>query len=273
MADKKTPATPLPATTVLLLRPSVEGDPDSPPEVFMVVRHHQIDFASGALVFPGGKVDAADSDSRLRTLCAGAAGWPDAALALRVACIREAFEEAGVLLARRRGEAALIAAAALKPIEDRYRQALVRGDVTMADMATSENLELACDLLLPYAHWITPAFVPKRFDTHFFIAAAPGDQVALHDGHESVDSVWIAPAQAIAEADAGLRTMLFPTRLNLMKLAEKPTVATLLAHYGAHAPKPILPVIETRDGRRFLTIGKDSGYALYEREMDASFRG
>jgi hypothetical protein len=143
----------------------------------------------------------------------------------------------------------------------------------MADMAAAEDLVLACDTMLPYAHWITPVFVPKRFDTRFFVAAAPFDQVGLHDGHESVDSVWIRPEVAIADAEAGRRTMLFPTKLNLMKLAEIPTVAALLAHYGAHAPKPILPVIEMRDGRRFLTVGKDSGYALYEREMDANFRG
>lgn len=273
MADKKPPVTPVPATTVLLLRPSVDGDPASVPEVFMVVRHHQIDFASGALVFPGGKVDAADSDARLRDLCAGIDGLPDDELAFRVAGIREAFEEAGVLLARKRGSAELIGAAALRPIEDRYRQALVKGEATMADMAANEDLVLACDTMLPYAHWITPVFVPKRFDTRFFVAAAPADQVALHDGHESVDSVWVHPAQAIADADAGRRTMLFPTKLNLMKLAELPTVAAVLAHYRTAAPRPILPVVEQRDGRRFLTVGKESGYPIYERELDATFRG
>ncbi|HJQ55706.1 MAG TPA: NUDIX hydrolase, partial [Vineibacter sp.] len=236
-------------------------------------RHHQIDFASGALVFPGGKVDAADSDPRLRDLCTGVQGLNDDELAFRVAGIREAFEEAGILLARRRGTADLITATALKPLEDRYRQALVKGEVTIADMAASEDLVLACDTMLPYAHWITPVFVPKRFDTRFFVAVAPVDQVALHDGHESVDSIWIRPAQAVDEADAGRHTMLFPTKLNLMKLAELPTVAAVLAHYRTMTPKPILPVVEQRDGRRFLTIGKEAGYAIYEREMDTSFRG
>src|SRR5262245_22287889 len=117
MSDKKPPVTPVPATTVLMLRPSVGSDPTSPPEVFMVVRHHQIDFASGALVFPGGKVDAADSDPRLRGLCTGIEGLSDEDLAFRIAGIREAFEETGILLARPRGTTELIAAAALKPIE------------------------------------------------------------------------------------------------------------------------------------------------------------
>ncbi|TXL72815.1 NUDIX hydrolase [Vineibacter terrae] len=273
MSEKKPPVVPVPATTVLLLRPSIDGDPASPPEVFMVVRHHQIDFASGALVFPGGKVDSADSDPRLRDLCTGVEGLSQAELAFRVAGIREAFEEAGVLLARRRGEAELIAAAALKPIEDRYRQALVKGEVSMAAMAAAEGLVLACDTMLSYAHWITPTFVPKRFDTRFFVAAAPSDQLALHDGHESVDSVWVQPTQAVADADAGRRTVLFPTKLNLMKLAEIATVPALLAHYGTFAPPTVLPVIEVRDGRRFLTVGRESGYAVFEREMDASFRG
>jgi 8-oxo-dGTP pyrophosphatase MutT (NUDIX family) len=196
-----------------------------------------------------------------------------AELAFRVAGIREAFEEAGILLARPRGSVDFIPAAVLKPIEDRYRQALVKGEVSIAELAAAEGLTLACDVLLPYAHWITPTFVPKRFDTRFFVAAAPADQLALHDGHESVDSVWIHPSQAIAEADDGRRTMLFPTKLNLMKLAELPTVADVLGYYARHEPAPVLPVIETREGRRFLTIGKESGYAIYEREMDATFRG
>ena len=103
---KKVPALPRPATTVLLLRPSVAGDMASPIEVFMVVRHHQIDAFSGALVFPGGKLEEADGDPRLRALCGGADGISDGELKFRVAGVREAFEECGILLAHKRGQAA-----------------------------------------------------------------------------------------------------------------------------------------------------------------------
>src|ERR1700756_3187770 len=110
---KKEPPAPRPATTLLLLRPSKSGDMASPLEVFMVVRHHQIDAFSGALVFPGGKLEDADGDARLRGRCGGADRIGDEELKFRIAGVREAFEECGVLLARKRGQRAVIAAADL----------------------------------------------------------------------------------------------------------------------------------------------------------------
>src|SRR5258708_36619372 len=101
---KKEPPPPRPATTVLLLRPSRAGDAGSPLEVFMVVRHHQIDAFSGALVFPGGKLEDADGDPRLRARCGNAEKCGDDELKFRVAGVREAFEEGGVLLARTPGQ-------------------------------------------------------------------------------------------------------------------------------------------------------------------------
>ena len=128
---KEVPA-PRPATTVLLLRPSKAGDAGSTLEVFMVVRHHQIDAFSGALVFPGGKLEDADGDPRLRARCGGAEKCSAAELKFRVAGVREAFEECGVLLARKRGQRAVVAAAELKGIEDALaRQARQgRGDAS-----------------------------------------------------------------------------------------------------------------------------------------------
>jgi len=95
MTEKKAePPVPVPSATIMLLR-----DGDTGLEVFMVKRHHQIDFASGALVFPGGKLAAGDRDPALRALCDGAEALTDDELALRAGAIREAFEESGILLA------------------------------------------------------------------------------------------------------------------------------------------------------------------------------
>src|SRR5882757_4091790 len=116
--QKKEPAPPRPATTVLLVRPSKPGDMASPLEVFMVVRHQQIDSFSGALVFPGGKLEDADGDSRLRALSGGADKISGEELKFRIAGVREAFEECGILLARKRGQRALVAAVELKGIEE-----------------------------------------------------------------------------------------------------------------------------------------------------------
>ncbi len=171
-----------PASTILLLRDSAAAREI---EVFMMVRHHQIEFNSGALVFPGGSVDNNDREIAARTeLYGGGEGLDEAALGFRIAAIRETFEESGILLARPRGSAALIDAARASEIEASHRAALCGGKTTFLDVLAHNGLWLALDELVPYAHWITPEGMPKRFDTWFFLAAAPPDQLGAHDGKE-----------------------------------------------------------------------------------------
>ena len=260
-------APPRPATTVLLLRPSKPGDAASPLEVFMVVRHHQIDSFSGALVFPGGKLEDADGAPSLRARCGGADKIDDAELKFRVAGVREAFEECGVLLARKRGQRALIAAADLKAIETKWRAKLAKDEASIVDMVEAEDLEIATDLMTPYAHWITPTFVPKRFDTWFFLAEAPEDQIALHDGSESTDSVWIGAQEAIDEAKAGKRTLVHATTKNLELLAEGKTVAGAISAATARKIVTVQPWVEVKDGKKFLHIPEGAGYRNLVREM------
>jgi 8-oxo-dGTP pyrophosphatase MutT (NUDIX family) len=264
---KKAPPVPRPATTVLLLRPSKVGDADSTLEVFMVVRHQKIDAFSGALVFPGGKLEDADGDPRLRARCGSAEKCNDEELKFRVAGVREAFEECGILLARKRGQRAVVAAAELKGIEERWRAKLAKDEATIVDLAEAEDLEIATDLMTPFAHWITPTFAPKRFDTWFFLAEAPEDQVALHDGSESVDSVWIKPQQAIDEANAGKRTLVHATFKNLELLVEGRTVVGAISQATERKIVTVQPWVETRDGKRFLHIPEGAGYRNLFREM------
>ncbi|WP_085932080.1 NUDIX hydrolase [Enhydrobacter aerosaccus] len=264
---RKEPSPPRPATTVLLLRPSKPGDAESPLEVFMVVRHHQIDSFSGALVFPGGKLEEADGDPRLRVRCGGADRLGDEELKFRVAGVREAFEECGILLARKPGQRALVGAADLKGIEERWRNKLAKDEASIVDLVEAEDLELATDLMTPFAHWITPTFVPKRFDTWFFLAEAPEDQVALHDGSESVDSVWIGAREAIDEAKAGKRTLVHATQKNLELLAEGGTVVGALSQATERKIVTVQPWVEVRDGKRYLHIPEGAGYRNLVREM------
>ena len=177
-AAQKQPPAPRPATTVVLARPSDPGDAGSGLEVFMVVRHHKIDAFSGALVFPGGKLEAADGDPRLIARCGGADKISAEELKFRVAGVREAFEECGILLARTPAQRAVVGAADLKGIEERWRAKLGKDEASIVDLVEAEDLELATDLMVPFAHWITPTFAPRRFDTWFFLAEAPQDQVA-----------------------------------------------------------------------------------------------
>ncbi|UVE16749.1 hypothetical protein NVV93_14235 [Pseudomonas sp. LS44] len=248
-----------PATTVLLLRPTVL--PATPLEVFMVVRNHQIDSFSGALVFPGGKLESADAAPMLRERCSNAAAIGDEELVFRIAGIREAFEECGVLLARHRDEAELLSAAQLAPITARWQARLNSNEAGIAELVEAEDLLLAVDCLVPFAHWITPDFVPKRFDTKFYAAVAPVDQLALHDGSESVDSLWITPQQALAEAQAGLHTLVFATEQNLHLLSQAGNVEQALEAARNRRIVAVQPWLEEIDGVRHLRIPADAGYA------------
>lgn len=254
------PVTPLPASTVMLLRDGAAGI-----EVFMVERPTKMDFAAGALVFPGGKVDEADRAAKLRPRCAGADRLDDFQLSLRVAAVRETFEECGVLLARPRGVDALVPLDRVAELETRYRDALTADEIGIGGMAEREDLELACDLLVHYAHWITPKIRPKRFDTHFFLAPAPAGQSARHDGSESLDSLWATPEQVMADYIGGIHFVMFPTYCNLIKLAESRTVADALDRARGEDVVTVLGQHSVgEDGIRRLLLPRAAGYAIDE---------
>lgn len=250
------------AATVLLLRDGAAGM-----EVFMVVRHQQIDFASGALVFPGGKLAAGDGDARVRARCTGVEALSPEQVALRVGAIREAFEECGVLLARARGTNRMVGPERLAALGERYRKPLDRGELGIGDMLEAEDLLLACEDLVPFAHWITPSFMPKRFDTYFYLAVAPTDQIALHDGREMVDSVWLRPGDALAQAAAGTRTIVPATLLNVEKLGRSADVAGALARARAEAIVTVEPQLTKRTDGMWLEIPAAAGYSVTEFSM------
>ncbi|HLJ20028.1 MAG TPA: hypothetical protein VKU84_07515 [Stellaceae bacterium] len=235
-------ATPRPASTVLLLRDNAASEI----EVFMMVRHHEIEFSSGALVFPGGKLEDADGDPRLRARCGGADKIGDGELKFRIAGVREAFEECGILLARKAAGGPMLTTTALAELLARHPDA---GD--FAAWIDRARLMLATDLLVPFAHWITPADQPKRFDTHFFLAPAP-DQVARHDGHEATIVHWLTAEAAIAAARRGEIKLVLPTRLNLLKLGRSGTVAEALDAARRSEIVPVQPeIVETAGGPAF----------------------
>lgn len=247
------------AATLMLARDSADGI-----ELFMVVRHHEIEFASGALVFPGGSVSKLDFDSRWRNLAEGVTEVGDETLGLMAAAAREAFEECGVLFARECRGGPLVDGARAEALGIMYRQAIEAGTLSFADMIQRENLIAAFDLLVYFAHWITPPHMPKRFDTYFFLAQAPIDHVLRHDGHEAVDSVWITPAQARADADAQRRTVLFPTLLNLEKLGRHSSVVQAIATARDEAVVTVRPEVQTSPRGRILRIPIEAGYGAEE---------
>ncbi|MGI9408584.1 MAG: NUDIX hydrolase [Hyphomicrobiaceae bacterium] len=257
------PVRPRPSATVLLARDSADGI-----ELFMVVRHHQIDFASGALVFPGGSLDPGDRDPRLRTLADGVDDIDDNVLAVRVAAAREAFEECGVLYARAEGSDSIVDGQRAAALGEKYRSKLEANAIGLADIAEAEGLRLCLDQLHHFAHWITPVHMPKRFDTHFFLARAPADHHLVHDGSEAVDSVWIKPDQALKDADAGKQTLVFATRLNIERAGRSRTVAEAIERTTSDPIIPVLPDVEKTDKGRILRIPIEAGYGRSEYRME-----
>lgn len=256
-------ATARPAATIMLLRDGPSGI-----EVFMVVRHHAIDFASGALVFPGGRVEEADHELAAGN-CPQMEGVDVEAMAFRIAAIRETFEECGVLLARPIGSDALIDAATLKRLEDQHRAALNAGSIGFDAVLGSEGLLPAPDLLVHFAHWITPSNQPKRYDTHFFLAEAPPEHLAVHDGREAVESIWITPAQALADTEAGRYKLVFATAKNLEKLGRSGSVDEAMQTARAATVVTVQPKGTKLDGtRRLLRIPEEAGYGGSEFIVD-----
>jgi 8-oxo-dGTP pyrophosphatase MutT (NUDIX family) len=253
------PVVPRLAATILILRDTPQGM-----EVLMVVRHHEIDFFSGALVFPGGKLAKGDEDPRVRARCSGVEGVSSEQIALRVGAIREAFEESGILLARERGTHASVGADRATQLGERYREQLDSSAIGMADLLEAEDLVLACAELVPFAHWITPVFAAKRFDTYFYLASAPAEQIALHDGKEMVESQWIRPADALADQAAGKRTIVPATLFNLRKLNRSNTVAAAMKAAGAASIVTVLPEVVERPQGRMMLIPEAADYDVSE---------
>ena len=259
------PIEPRPASTVLLLRDGPAGV-----EVLMVTRNVASDFASGALVFPGGRVDPADAEAAMLARCREVIGVDRRAMAFRVAAVRETFEEAHMLLARPRGSEHPISAAELSELEADLLRSGRAAD--FAALVGSGEIELAVDLLVPFAHWITPAGPPKRFDTHFFLAPMPPAQVAAHDGREAVETVWIAPHQAIAESEAKRVTLVFATRMNLAKLGRSPTVGQALAAARADTIVTVCPELVEGPEGKLLRIPAAAGYGITEMPANLTAR-
>ena len=190
-----------PAATVILMREEIKGDF----EIFMVKRSSRSTFGS-LYVFPGGKLDPEDSENDLYPYCEGMnneeaskqLGIKDNGLSFWIACIRECFEEVGVLLTNPDDSI----------LQDTYkltklRKELNNKEITFKEICVSESLRLRTKNIVPCAHWITPDIETKRFDTRFFLAKVNAKQLASHDGFELTESFWIKPADALAKLKNG----------------------------------------------------------------------
>ena len=234
---------PRPAASLILLRDGADGL-----EVFMIERHRNLAFAPGATVFPGGRLEAADHAPHWRAVwSAGAAVAVPDDLPRRIAAIREAFEECGLLLARQ----SIDGPADGPAVESRLsalRAAMAAGS-PFAEALQAAGLAAAPEATVPLSHWVTPEPRPRRFNTLFFLAAAPPGQEPVVDGGEAVAGGWGTPGGFLAAAGAGRCRLVFVTWMILRRLARCATLAEAFADAGRHALQPILPrLIETPAG-------------------------
>src|ERR1700722_416737 len=175
-----------PAATVMLVRDAPVSSGGTSLEVLMVRRNLRSDFVGGAYVFPGGAVDPLDGGPEAEAMCAGRTdagasallGFESGGLAYWVAVVRETFEEAGILLARREGGPELLAGDDEVERFVTERAAVNAGTRRFLDLCRDENLRLTVGDIHYFAHWITPRGAPRRYDTRFFVAAAPPGQIA-----------------------------------------------------------------------------------------------
>ena len=224
------PSVPVPAATVLLVR-----DNNEKIEVFMLKRASRTNFG-GAWVFPGGKLDENDGLKDIADICFGLddksastkLDIQEGGIHYWIACIRECFEESGILLAyRANGELISDTSDEEGKLINQYRKKLLNGESVFLDMMKELNMQLATDQLAYISHWITPEIEKKRYNTRFFIAKSPA-QLADHDGYEGVDSMWVNPKYALSEMKQGKFPIIMPTIKSLEFVAKYKTTQGLL---------------------------------------------
>lgn len=247
-----TPVPPRDAATVLLLRDGSESASRGKVEVYLVKRSRQVDFMAGAHVFPGGRLDDADSSpsacallspelESLRRRLGEDLPAPQAA-GLFVAAIRETFEEAGLLLG--------VLGAGWTLGEARKA---VAGGARFTTLAG----QLDAAALVPWVRWVTPVISPKRFDARFFLARAPEGQVPEVDGREATEGLWITPAEALARWADGEMQLAPATAKSLDALGEHATVDAALAAAARRAPPVAMPVVWNENGRAYISLPGD----------------
>ncbi|MEL7547220.1 MAG: NUDIX domain-containing protein [Pseudomonadota bacterium] len=244
------------SSTILLLRDNPEL------EVLMVKRHYEIDFAAGALVFPGGKAHEEDESQAWDDLVDGEYETKDRTA--RIAALREAYEEAGIVLARHvsnRGTGQPLVGRDVAEALDPMREAVDKREASFLDLIKQHDLVLALDTMVHYGHWITPTMMPKRFDTHFYLAPTPPNQIAVNDGRETTEAVWLGPQQALDMEAKEECTIIFPTRMNLGKLASASKTIDAVDQFGGVPVVTVLPIVgKDDDGNPCLHIPAEAGY-------------
>ncbi len=250
----QTPVEPKDAATVVLLRQRGEG-----PEAYLIRRHSAMPFAAGMYAFPGGTVDPRDYDPPVQWAGPPPAAWAERlrcaeplASALVCAAVRETFEESGVLLAGHTSETVVADTTADDWEADRL--AMVQHTLALAEFMKRRSLVLRSDLLAAFAHWITPEFEPRRYDTRFFVAVMPEGQRTRDVSGEADRVIWLRPAAVLAGVDSGAMAMLPPTYVAMRDLTAIASASDALDLAADRPITTVVPGVEIVDGEGLLTL-------------------
>ncbi|MDE2436617.1 MAG: NUDIX domain-containing protein [Sphingomonadales bacterium] len=250
---------PTPAATLVIFRNAPGG---GAPQILMVERSATMNFAGGAAVFPGGRVD--DADRALAARLGASEGDALDEAAARIGAIRETLEETG-----------LVVGLAQRPTRE---EAFTARDLLLASKELEPVLAemgwtLAIDSLLPFARWKPKHRHIRVYDTRFYLAdLGTGAVDLLVDQTENTHLFWASAAEALELADSGKIKVIFPTRRNLERLAQFSSFDDAVAHIGHYPSRMITPFAEMRDGEPWLAIPEDAGYPVTAERLDTASR-
>jgi 8-oxo-dGTP pyrophosphatase MutT (NUDIX family) len=242
----------VPAATAALLREGTgPGEPGI--EVLLLRRAGTSGFVPNAYVFPGGRLDASDSNPALLGRLSGItpdeldrrfglSGEVPRATAYLMAAVRETFEETGLL-------PGLPEARVGDPALERLRSDLLEGASSLATVLEEIGLGVEWTKAAYVAHWVTPESEPRRYDTRFFVIHLPGSAPITVRRREIAEARWLAPAEALALHERGELPMVFPTVKTLEDLASFATVREAIDQFRKREVPRILPrLVRTASG-------------------------
>lgn len=243
---------PIPAATLVLMR----DVPGGPPDLLMMERPGHMAFAAGALVFPGGRIDAQDKAAAERL------GDGSEELAARIAGVRETIEETGI---------APVPGLGVEQVET-LRSGLFAGR-DFVDLLAEAGVALDLAGFVPFARWCPNFRETRRFDATFFLAEAPaGAGAPSPQPGEVTRAFWASANQVLAELEADRAHAIFPTRRNLERLARYGSFAEARADAERHQVRTITPWVEQRDGTPWVCIPEDLGYPVTAELLETARR-
>ncbi|MGB9629655.1 MAG: NUDIX hydrolase [Thermodesulfobacteriota bacterium] len=261
------------AATIILLR---NGNPEGF-EVFLLKRHEKSSFMGGNFVYPGGRLDREDASLEISRFSKGVTPdeaqrilggtiSPEESFAHWIGGIRELFEEAGILFAYdSKGHLIKMETKEDQKKFSNYRTLLQKGGITLSEIAKEENILLALDQLHYYAHWITPVARSERFDTRFFLACLPLEQVATHDQKETTEAVWLAPQDALQENLRGRMALSPPTLKTLEDLSRFKRIEDIFLSLKEKSISAILPILTKISDEPTIIFPWDPEYEEFHR--------